>query len=202
MGAIRSALEYAGPAYKEWLSRFERDWKYEPLKPESARFYGADIPETTRSIIAHDVLRLINGKRLEAYSEEENIALTAGLVSRFKAWAAHRDSIARYDLESEDEDFKWQQDALDDAERIMQGYVNLVCAINFDFRTFTDGKNLQRVEEFFEEESSSIVSAFENHGGKQAFLAKTLGLPSSSRAGAVIYDDLSAQDLGLDLPRR
>ena|GEM_PF-6737843 len=218
MGALKSALEQAGPRYKEWLSRYEAQWKYEPIidwrarndaestgepvRPHGPVFYGTDLPEGIRVTLTREVILPENGRSLARNSEDENVALTAGLAARFKAWSAYRESIARFELDTSDPDFQWQQDKLDDVERIMQGYVNLICAVNFDFRNEEGPQNLERVEKFLDEEKTAIIAAFENNGGRQAFLAKTLGLPSSSRAGREIYDNLSAQDLGIQAADR
>lgn len=197
MGNLRSSLEQFYPRTGEYVGRYEDRWKYERLTGQSLIF-TPELSRDVRVVLVHELSRKENGKDVEPYSADENERLTIGLRNRFALWKAHSDEIRSFDLDSDHPDFTWQQTRLDEIDLIMQGYVNLVCAVNFDQATHKDKTNEARVEDFLADYEDAIITVFESNGGASIFRAKTEGLDPRSVIGSRIFSELQLSNLGID----
>lgn len=194
MGLIRKAFEFTAPRAGEYLGRLEDQWAFEDIATTPARIFEGSIPAEVRSTYARELIHSSGGMRLQPGSAEENEALTMAFKLRFAKWVAYYNELSSYDLETGDPDHEWQQTRLDQVDRILQGYVNLIVATNLDRNTFQDDSNLNRVNQFLFDNFDEIIRAFESNGGAPAFYAKTKGLDLSAGTGRELFTMLSERD--------
>ncbi|MFN8016356.1 MAG: hypothetical protein U0R17_07120 [Acidimicrobiia bacterium] len=189
MGAFRSIFEFCRPNAPEYLARLEARWKSESIPgideliidPNAVYSEGVSL-EGPMSYRGHvrDILARQNGKRLEPFSCEETKALTAALELRFAEHLLIFKQAQDYALASTDEDFGFQQRFLDEQEKILRGYVNLIAAINHETLAQPDPENETRVFEFLEKYIDEIADMFSRNGGVDALLKRTKHVDQSN----------------------